>query len=165
MRSSIFGVMSVALAACGVFGTAEPEPPGPAPTPEQEKQKADENSQAPGVGQALVGIFVSSSKGNDEGTGSMERPLKTLAKALALGKATATRVLACGEDYPESLTLVDGVSAFGNFDCKQSPWVVGTARARPLAHDARGHGEGSEAHDEAGELRGDGARSGRYAWD
>lgn len=132
MRSSIFAVMSVALVACGVFGSDDPDPePATTPTPEEEKQKAEENSQAPAAGKPLVGIFVSSSKGNDEGSGSMERPLKTLARALALGKATGTRVLVCAEDYPESVTLVDGVSAFGNIDCKVSPWVSGsTARAR-----------------------------------
>jgi hypothetical protein len=127
MRTSWIGVMAAALAACGVFGAEDP-PAGT--TPEAEKAKAEENANSPVGGPPLDGIFVSSSKGNDSGSGSMGNPVKTLARALALGKERTARVIACAEEFRETLVLVDGVSAFGYYDCTQTPWVQVETRAR-----------------------------------
>jgi hypothetical protein len=128
MRSSVIGVMTTMLVACGMFGTADSDP-----LPNEDKQKAEENALPPVGGQPLEGIFVSSTKGTDTGTGSMKSPVKTLARAFALGKERQARVLACAEEFVENVTLVDGVSAFGYFDCTPMPWVQGTARARVIA--------------------------------
>lgn len=130
MRNSMLGVLCGALVACGVFGASEDPKPAEEITPEQEKQKADENAQTPVGGPPLDGVFVSSSRGDDTGSGAMENPVKTLARALAIGKERKARVIACAELFRESLTLVDGVSAFGSYDCNQSPWKQVPARAR-----------------------------------
>jgi hypothetical protein len=116
-------VLSASVVACGIFGaTDEPSTEAPPGTPQ-------ENAQPPVGGAAPVGIFVSSSQGQDDGTGSSVNPAKTLKQAFALAKARGLRVIACAEEYKENVVLVDGVSAFGYYDCKKTPWEQGTARA------------------------------------
>lgn len=129
MRGSWIGVMSVMLVACGVFGESDaPETPLPPPS------TPDDNATPPGVGgPPPPGLYVSSSRGNDEGSGAPENPVKTLKKAFALAKVRGLRVIACAETYDESLVLVDGVSAYGYYDCKKSPWERGAPRARIVA--------------------------------
>jgi hypothetical protein len=127
MRRVFAGVLSATVAACGIFGASdepaaseEQPPPG---TPQ-------DNAQPPAVGGGPpVGIYVSSSQGQDDGSGSSVRPLKTLKQAFALAKERGLRVIACAEEYPENLVLVDGVSAFGYYDCKKTPWERGAPRA------------------------------------
>jgi hypothetical protein len=68
--------------------------------------------------------------GNDvEGSGSAVRPFKTLAHAFALAKEMKVRVIACAESYDETLVLLDGVSAYGYYDCTTAQWTRVTRRA------------------------------------
>ena len=72
-------------------------------------------------------VFVSSSLGSDANDGSRAKPVKTLAAALAAAAPTKKRVYACAETYDESLTMIDGVSLFGYFDCA-TQWSVDTKK-------------------------------------
>ena len=77
---------------------------------------------APCVLRDDLGVFVSSSLGDDANDGAKTRPLKTLAKALSTAKDKKKRVYACAEDFAEAVVAVDGVAAFGGVDCKGG-WV------------------------------------------
>ncbi len=125
MRRVLSGlVLSVVAFGCGVFGAGESAPdPAPAGTPQ-------ENAQPPAVdGSPIPGVYVSTSQGSDEGAGTPARPLKSLKKAFALANEQHLRVIACAEVYAESLTLIDGVSAYGYFECAATPWKKGDRRA------------------------------------
>jgi hypothetical protein len=115
-------ITCIILVSCG-FGAASDDtsnaPPG----------NPDDNSRPILPGEQLTGIFVSSSKGVADADGSMAKPYKTLKDAIAVGLSTQQRVIACAEDYVENVELPDGVSIFGNFDCKASPWAPANARA------------------------------------
>ncbi len=135
MRVSLFAVTSLFLVACGVFGSSDDSsnPTETPPTGLSDADKAAANARLAVGGPAADGIFVSSSKGDDTATGAMDNPVKSLARALALAKEQGTRVIACAEDFRESLTLLDGVSMFGSYNCNQSPWKEGKKRTRVLA--------------------------------
>jgi hypothetical protein len=130
MRRLFFLALSTMAYACNGFGSTDDAPksePGlpPASTPQ-------DNAAAPPPavgGAAPEGLFVSFSRGSDDGSGSSAWPLKTLKKAFDVAREKGLRVIACAEEFPESVTLVDGVSAFGQYDCAQSPWVRVTKRA------------------------------------
>ncbi|MBX3190257.1 MAG: hypothetical protein KF819_24875 [Labilithrix sp.] len=107
------------MVSCGGFGASDGEQGTPA-----------ENAQPPSAvdGKPIPGIYVSASKGDDGGSGSPVRPLKTLRAAFALAKQQGLRVLACAETYEENVEVVDGVSAYGYFDCNADPWKQVTER-------------------------------------
>ena len=76
------------------------------------------------------GLFVSSSRGSPAGDGSMARPFPSVQQAIDAAKTSRLRVYACAESFKESLTLADGVSLFGYFDCSTPKWTVSHGRAR-----------------------------------
>ncbi len=128
MRSLVVvGAVSTMLYACTAFssdgapGTDAPAPPPPG-TPEQ-------NSVPPLDGTPIDGVFVSSSRGAEGGSGSVDSPVKTLKRAFELARDRRVRVFACAEPYAENLDLLDGVSAYGYYDCTKTPWVRVTAKA------------------------------------
>lgn len=126
MRGVFFGLLATTVMACGVFSSSDDSPkeePLPPPGTPQD------NTPPPVGGQAPVGVYVSSSQGQDDGSGSSVRPLKTLASAFAKAKEQGLRVIACAEEYAENLTVLDGVSAYGYYDCKKTPWERGAPRA------------------------------------
>jgi hypothetical protein len=130
MRRSFFvGCLSSALMACGIFGASDDpaktdEPIPPPGTPQDNAQPP------PAVGSAAPeGVFVSSSLGANDGTGTSLRPVKTLKQAFELARDRKLRVIACAEVYEENLDLIDGVSAYGYYDCKKTPWERGAPRA------------------------------------
>lgn len=139
IRRDVRSLALLPLVACGVFGGGTEESPAPVAeptrTPEQEKQKAEDNAKpidATGVA-PLEGVFVSSAALDDAGDGSREKPFKSINKGLAKGKELGKRVLVCavkGAPYTEQITLVDGVSVFGDVVCADGKWAVDkTARA------------------------------------
>jgi hypothetical protein len=76
------------------------------------------------------GIFVSASKGIAGADGSKTRPVKTLAEGLTLAASKHVPVIVCPETYTEQVTLADGVTMFGYFDCSNlDEWKRVTARA------------------------------------
>ncbi|MEO6420345.1 MAG: hypothetical protein ABIP39_13090, partial [Polyangiaceae bacterium] len=76
------------------------------------------------------GLFVSSSRGSPAGTGTMAQPFPTIQQAIDAAKTSKLRVYVCAESYKESLTLADGVSLFGYFDCSTPKWTTSQGRAR-----------------------------------
>jgi hypothetical protein len=61
-------------------------------------------------------------------------PVRTLSKAVSLAQGGVPRIYACGEEYKEAVTLPDGISLFGGFDCANGWRYVGElARAKILA--------------------------------
>lgn len=60
-------------------------------------------------------VFVSTT-GNDENDGARNAPLKTIAKGIALAKASGKeKVYVGGGSYAETIQMADGVSVFGGF--------------------------------------------------
>jgi len=82
---------------------------------------ADEDSPPPPPpvgGAPSNAVFVSASKGLDDGDGSMTRPFKTIAAGLALAlERPSIPVVVCAETYAESVKLIGGVTMYGYFDC------------------------------------------------
>jgi hypothetical protein len=70
------------------------------------------------------GIFVSSSKGNDNNNGSRESPLRTVKRALdllptkPLPKLGTKSIFLCAEQFVEDVTLPSGVTVVGGLDCR-----------------------------------------------
>lgn len=62
------------------------------------------------------GVFVS---GNAKsiGQGTRTAPFNSIAAGISAGKASKKSVYACATTYAEQVTLVDGVSVYGNYDC------------------------------------------------
>ncbi len=134
-RTSLaLSVFVLAATACGVFGTdGESSSSSSGGGSSSGGKPPEETSKPPGVdGKPLEGIFVSQTKGNDAtGDGSMAKPLATLAAGLAKGQKDRQRVLVCAETYNEQVTWLDGVSAYGYFDCQGPEWKLDeTRRAR-----------------------------------
>jgi hypothetical protein len=93
------------LPVSGVDGGAPPPPPVSGSAP-------------------VAGVFVSSSKGTDDADATMGRPVKTLAKALAIAaRKPGAPIVACAETFTEAVKLADGVTMYGYFDCSDlSQW-------------------------------------------
>jgi hypothetical protein len=77
-----------------------------------------------------LGIFVSPT-GDDSAKGTREHPYKTFAKAMDAAHAAGKRVYACVGDYPEAITLVDGVDVYGGVNCQAFTSATGTSRLVP----------------------------------
>jgi hypothetical protein len=83
------------------------------------------------------GIFVSASVGVDEANlGSKERPLKTLATAVAKAKGQRRPVYACAEVFTEALTIDAGIELYGGLDCNKGWEYIGAQAKTTLTADA-----------------------------
>ena len=120
----------VVLASCGVFSSDDPTT-----TEGSSGGTPDQNAKPPGVdGAPLEGVFVSFSKGNDAtGDGSQEKPLGSIGAGLRKGQTDRKRVLVCAETYAEQVTLIDGVSMYGYFDCSGAPWKLDETKRAKIA--------------------------------
>ncbi|WP_438038979.1 hypothetical protein [Sorangium sp. So ce128] len=63
------------------------------------------------------GVFASTTQGDDNNPGTMDKPVKTLARAIALAPRTRGRVFACSEPFLDAATLPSGVDLWGGFQC------------------------------------------------
>lgn len=61
------------------------------------------------------GIFVSSAKGDDAGTGTKAKPYKTIAAALVSPKGGP--IYLCAETFPEPVKITSGRTIYGGLDC------------------------------------------------
>ena len=93
---SLIPFCSLGLVACGIFGaTDSSHVDEAASSPDASSGEAD--AALPPVGSAAPpGIYVSASRGRDDGDGSSTAPLKTLTRALAVGKDFGLPVIAFG---------------------------------------------------------------------
>lgn len=67
--------------------------------------------------QAGCGVFVSRAWGDDSNPGTMDRPVKTLARAIALAPRARGRLFACTDAYTEAISLPSGIDLWGGFVC------------------------------------------------
>ncbi len=78
---------------------------------------------------AHCGVFVSSSRGDDNASGSQETPVKTIARAITLAGPGGS-IYACAEDFHESVQLPAGTSIFGGLDCHEGfRWIDGFTKS------------------------------------
>lgn len=121
----VIAALHSVLAGCG----SEPSPnEGSSTGPGSEGALPPAPPPPPVQGIANVGIFVSSSRGLADGDGTKARPLGTLAAAIAVAKSKNLPVNACAETYTEAVTLLDGVTMYGYFDCRND-WKRVTTHA------------------------------------
>ncbi len=82
-------------------------------------------------GAPLDGVFVSAKSGHDDtGDGTLAKPLQTLGKAITRAKNIGKSVIACNETYNEAITVGDGVSVYGNYDCSNAKaWIIAATNA------------------------------------
>ncbi|MGK3991107.1 hypothetical protein WME99_49120 [Sorangium sp. So ce136] len=62
-------------------------------------------------------MFASTTQGDDSNPGTMEKPVKTLARAVALAPRARGRIFACSEPFLEGFTLPSGIDLWGGFQC------------------------------------------------
>lgn len=136
-RICIESVALVLLTGCGVFGSTEDEH---APSPEPEVPVAAPNRPAPSPppldGTAKqsdldekLGVFVSTT-GSVDAEGTRGRPVSTIAKGIAMAKATGKRVYVCAGTYREAIVVEDGIPMVGGLDCSTPEWAIGNGRSR-----------------------------------
>lgn len=139
---SFVGVVAMAVmaAACSSFGE-EAETSNPAIDPAAPDAPADPKKGAPPPPSVTppmseltekFGYFVTE-KGNDDDDGSRAKPFATIAKAMSKAKIDGKRIYVCAGTYAEALTLEDGVSMIGGYDCSRSEWANGTSNSRVVA--------------------------------
>ncbi|HVH43829.1 MAG TPA: hypothetical protein VM925_15860 [Labilithrix sp.] len=104
------------LGPSGPDGGEPPGPPAPPPPPD---------------GKPVEGIFVSASKGIEDADATMLRPVKTLARGMAIAAEKKTLpVIVCAETYNEAVKLPEGVTMYGYFDCSGAEWKQVSAHAK-----------------------------------
>jgi len=79
------------------------------------------------------GIFVSSSLGSDENAGTLERPVRTMSKALALALEGSKRVYACAEVFHEAVEIPAGIELWGGLDCANGWAYAGPTKKTTIA--------------------------------
>jgi hypothetical protein len=104
-------------------------PPGTVPVPPPGcPVEAFPNSDDCVITEAL-GVFVSLAGREGDADGTRARPFTKIAPAVELAAKTGRRVYVCAATYKEAITVKNGVSMFGYFDCANG-WSVGTSKAR-----------------------------------
>ncbi|WP_437624980.1 hypothetical protein [Sorangium sp. So ce1151] len=63
------------------------------------------------------GVFASTTQGDDGNPGTMDKPVKTLARAIALAPRARGRVFACSEPFFGAVMLPSGIDLWGGFSC------------------------------------------------
>lgn len=122
MRKSVAGVVSIAIlvAACSGFGSEEGEEQTNVPPP----STPDENSKPPPdvPGKPIEGIYVSAKQGKAGATGYPGSPVPTIAEGMKIARDKKLRLIVCAEEYAENFEVLDGVSAYGYYDCSAPLW-------------------------------------------
>jgi hypothetical protein len=87
------------------------------------------------------GVFVSPT-GSAVGDGSRANPFGSLGAAIAAAKTAKKRVYACVGSFAESVSVANGVSMFGGFDCSTWAWSAAgrTTIAAPTSPAVRADG-------------------------
>ncbi|WP_437487735.1 hypothetical protein WME75_07415 [Sorangium sp. So ce1014] len=67
--------------------------------------------------QAGCGVFASTTQGDDSNPGTMERPVRTLARAAELAPRARGRIFACSEPFLAGFRLPSGIDLWGGFQC------------------------------------------------
>jgi len=123
----LVGVFAILAGGCGGFGEEEGKGTDqPARTPEE---NAVPPPTGPVNGEPIKGIYVSASQGKPGASGVPGSPVPTIKEGLAIAKREGLPVLVCAEEYKENIELLDGVSAYGDFDCSSTLWARGAKRA------------------------------------
>lgn len=138
------GILPLALAACGGFGSdgtaVDTSPATPAPPANDAAPSVPppaDTTKAPPVGGPAAsnelteafGVFVATS-GSDTGDGTRASPLARIQPAIDLAKKLGKRVYVCSGAYQEALVLADSVSIIGGLSCVTSNWKTGAAPTR-----------------------------------
>jgi hypothetical protein len=141
-------VVSVALlvmVGCGSSSEGnEASPQTPAPEPALDSGVTEGGNVVapppPKAGDVVKeGIFVSATLGADGADATPAHPLKTITSALALAKTKpGTPIIVCAETYLESITLSDGVTMYGYFDCSAPEWKRVAAKAKIVSPSSPG---------------------------
>lgn len=78
-----------------------------------------------------LGTFVSGATGNDMNPGTKAMPVKTIAKGMANAKTIGGKqtVYVAGSHYPEKVTMVEGISLEGGYQCDMNActWALNAA--------------------------------------
>jgi hypothetical protein len=136
--------LTAAIAACGhlpfeAVPGEEKQRPGPSADGGHQEDAATDGSC---TGPRCPGIYVSGEKGDDANSGTTgDDPVKTITKGIELAAALgeAANVFIAGARYVEKVTLADGVSLLGGYECNAEAcsWSrdVGTIGSEVVAVD------------------------------
>jgi len=129
---------TVVLASTGVLGCGSAEmldlsaDPGP-PDPDAGGSVCVDVDPSRAVPGNACGVFVSSALGSDDAPGTLERPVRTMGKALALAHAGSRRVFACAEVFREPVEFPAGVELWGGLDCANGWAYIGATERTTIA--------------------------------
>jgi hypothetical protein len=84
------------------------------------------------------GIFVSSGRGDDAAPGTPDRPVRTMARAIALAQAGPQRIYACAETFADPVELPSGIGLWGGLDCANGWTYIGTTHKTAIAPEPGG---------------------------
>lgn len=121
--------------ACSSFGEEGQSPPttDPGTTPDDPKKNAPPPPAATPPASELTeqfGYFVTEKGSDESGVGTRASPFKSIGKGLSKAKVDGKRVYVCAGRYIEALTLEDGVSMIGGYDCSQVEWSNSAKKSR-----------------------------------
>lgn len=123
----VVGLFAIVAGGCSGFGEEEGDgAQQPARTPEE---NAAPPPPGPVDGKPIVGIYVSASQGKPGASGIPGAPVPSIKEGLAIAKREGLPVIVCAEEYAENVELLDGVSAYGYYDCSATLWVRDAKRA------------------------------------
>jgi len=133
MRKSLVGVVSVAMvvAACGGFGSEDEEQQQNQPPPSTPEDNAKPPPDVPG--KPIEGIYVSAKQGKAGATGYPGSPVPTIAEGMKIARDKKLRLIVCAEEYAENFEVLDGVSAYGYYDCSAPLWKRANDHAKVRA--------------------------------
>jgi len=123
-------VTSVAILGCGSAEVVD-DHDGPLP-PDAARVciNADPSQAGP---DDTCGVFVSSTFGSDDNSGTLEHPVRSLGAAFALALRGARRVYACAEVFEEQAEIPAGVELWGGLDCADGWMYVGATKKTTIA--------------------------------
>ncbi|HSN99831.1 MAG TPA: hypothetical protein VLS89_16155 [Candidatus Nanopelagicales bacterium] len=78
-------------------------------------------------------MFVSSSLGSDDATGTRAAPVRSLAAAISLAEGGPRRIYACAEAFTEAVILPAGIELWGGLDCADDWGYRGASRKTLIA--------------------------------
>jgi len=126
--------LSTAMLGCGSADTLDtPEQATPPPSPDGGVPRCFNVDPSQAGPNEACGVFVSSTLGSDDNPGTLERPVRTISRAVALAEAGAQRVYACAEAFHEPVEIPAGVELWGGLDCTNGWTYIGKSKKTTIA--------------------------------
>jgi len=133
LRRVTLVVTGAAALGCGNAETADPAGHTVSPGPDAGNSVCINLDPSMAGPYDACGVFVSSSLGSDDHPGTMDRPVRTMSRAIDLAQKGAQRVYACAEVFHEPAEIPSGVELRGGLGCADGWSYVGATNKTTIA--------------------------------